>query len=76
MNTPHDSALGRETVYPRGYDPALLFPIPRAQGRAALGTRSGQPRPRAIGSFMSGGEHCAKVDPSTNWTIECTTDCG
>ncbi len=36
-NTPHDSALGRETVYPRGYDPALLFPIPRAQGRAALG---------------------------------------
>src|SRR5690606_18095810 len=33
----HDSALGRETVYPRGYDPALLFPIPRAQGRTALG---------------------------------------
>ena len=37
MNTPHDSALGRETVYPRGYDASLLFPIARAPGRAALG---------------------------------------
>ena len=43
MNTPHDSALGRETVYPRGYDPALLFPIPRAQGRAALGASDALP---------------------------------
>src|SRR5690606_28769001 len=37
MNTPHDSALGRETSYPHGYDPTLLFPIPRAQGRSSLG---------------------------------------
>ena len=29
--------LGREVAYPRAYDPSLLFPIPRAQGRAALG---------------------------------------
>ena len=29
--------LGREVAYPRAYDPLLLFPIPRAQGRAALG---------------------------------------
>jgi len=31
--------LGREVAYPRRYDPALLFPIPRAQGRDALGLR-------------------------------------
>ena len=37
MNSPHDSGLGRATVYPAHYDPGLLFPIPRAQGRAALG---------------------------------------
>ncbi|MDQ3494764.1 MAG: NADPH-dependent 7-cyano-7-deazaguanine reductase QueF [Pseudomonadota bacterium] len=35
--SPQDSALGREVAYPRCYDPALLFPIPRAQGRDALG---------------------------------------
>ena len=29
--------LGREVAYPRAYDPALLFPITRAQGRSALG---------------------------------------
>ena len=37
MNSPHDSGLGRATAYPTRYDPGLLFPIPRAQGRAALG---------------------------------------
>lgn len=37
MNTPHESALGRETTWPCGYDPDVLFPIPRALGRAALG---------------------------------------
>ncbi|GAA4856565.1 NADPH-dependent 7-cyano-7-deazaguanine reductase QueF [Luteimonas vadosa] len=35
--TPQDSALGREVAYPRRYDASLLFPIPRAQGRDALG---------------------------------------
>ena len=29
--------LGREVAYPRAYDPSLLFPIARAQGRSALG---------------------------------------
>lgn len=29
--------LGREVAYPRAYDPSLLFPIARAQGRATLG---------------------------------------
>lgn len=33
--------LGREVAYPRAYDPALLFPIPRSQGRAALGLDAG-----------------------------------
>jgi 7-cyano-7-deazaguanine reductase len=32
-----DIPLGRAVDYPRGYDPALLFPIPRAHGRAGLG---------------------------------------
>lgn len=36
-NTPESSLLGRDTAYPRHYDPGLLFPIPRSQGRAALG---------------------------------------
>jgi 7-cyano-7-deazaguanine reductase len=30
-------ALGRAVGYPREYDPKLLFPIERAQGRASLG---------------------------------------
>ncbi|MFC4728998.1 NADPH-dependent 7-cyano-7-deazaguanine reductase QueF [Coralloluteibacterium thermophilus] len=37
MSTPHDSSLGRETPYPTRYQPELLFPIPRATGRAAIG---------------------------------------
>src|SRR5690606_3903868 len=36
MSRPEDSLLGREVAYPRHYDPGLLFPIPRAAGRAAL----------------------------------------
>ena len=36
MNTPQDSSLGREVAYPSQYDAGLLFPIPRAQGRAEL----------------------------------------
>jgi 7-cyano-7-deazaguanine reductase len=34
---PPQLPLGREVSYPRRYDASLLFPIPRAQGRAALG---------------------------------------
>jgi len=37
MNTPQDSSLGQEVVYPSQYDAGLLFPIPRAAGRAELG---------------------------------------
>lgn len=36
MSRPEDSLLGREVAYPRQYDPALLFPIPRAAGRQGL----------------------------------------
>ena len=31
------SPLGREVAYPQRFDAGLLYPIPRAQGRAALG---------------------------------------
>jgi 7-cyano-7-deazaguanine reductase len=43
MNAPHDSLLGRSTAYPDRYDPTLLFPIPRAAQRAAIGV--GDPLP-------------------------------
>lgn len=41
MNAPHDSLLGKSAVYPHRYDPSLLFPIPRATQRAAIGIDSG-----------------------------------
>ncbi|MDH5832372.1 NADPH-dependent 7-cyano-7-deazaguanine reductase QueF [Luteimonas kalidii] len=37
MARPEESLLGREVAYPAHYDPGLLFPIPRAPARAALG---------------------------------------
>ena len=40
MHTPEDSLLGREVAYPQHYDPSLLFPIPRIQGRDELGIRA------------------------------------
>ncbi len=43
MSTPHDSSLGREVAYPTGYDPTLLFPIPRAGARAELGLAADAP---------------------------------
>jgi 7-cyano-7-deazaguanine reductase len=45
MSTPHESSLGREVAYPATYDPALLFPIPRAAARAELGLAEGAPLP-------------------------------
>jgi len=39
--------LGRQVGYPRQYDATLLFPIPRAQGRASLGLADGAPLPFA-----------------------------
>jgi 7-cyano-7-deazaguanine reductase len=39
--------LGRHVDYPRHYDATLLFPIPRAQGRASLGLAEGAPLPFA-----------------------------
>lgn len=44
---PQDLPLGRAVEYPRGYDASLLFPIPRAHGRAALGLHDGEPLPFA-----------------------------
>jgi 7-cyano-7-deazaguanine reductase len=37
MNSPEHSQLGKATAYAERYDPGLLFPIPRAANRAALG---------------------------------------
>jgi 7-cyano-7-deazaguanine reductase len=37
MNTPHDSSLGKPVVYGDQHDPSLLFPIARAETRAAIG---------------------------------------
>jgi 7-cyano-7-deazaguanine reductase len=38
---PHDLPLGRHVDYPREYDAALLFPIPRALGRSHIGIDDG-----------------------------------
>jgi 7-cyano-7-deazaguanine reductase len=43
MNTLEHSSLGKATDYGGGYDPALLFPIARADNRAAIGV--GAPLP-------------------------------
>ncbi|TXK62376.1 NADPH-dependent 7-cyano-7-deazaguanine reductase QueF [Alkalisalibacterium limincola] len=37
MTTPESSLLGKPTAYPDAYDPALLYPIPRAPKRHELG---------------------------------------
>ncbi|MBO9718082.1 MAG: NADPH-dependent 7-cyano-7-deazaguanine reductase QueF [Pseudoxanthomonas sp.] len=47
MNSAHDSSLGREVAYPTGYDPTLLFPIPRAGARGELGLAAGDALPFA-----------------------------
>lgn len=44
MNT-NDIPLGREVAYPSRYDPDLLFPIPRALGRAEIGIDTGVDAP-------------------------------
>src|SRR5690606_8970702 len=41
----HDLPLGRRVEYPREYDASLLFPIPRAHGRAELGLPDGSALP-------------------------------
>lgn len=41
MSTHDDSPLGRSVVWPLRHDPALLFAIPRASGRAELGIVAG-----------------------------------
>lgn len=43
MSRPEDSLLGREVAYPTRHDPSLLFPIPRAAGRAELGLHGALP---------------------------------
>ncbi len=42
-NTVHDSALGKSVAGSAHYDPGLLFPIPRASGREALGLGAALP---------------------------------
>lgn len=39
-DTPLHGALGRTVAYPQGFDPALLFAIPRATGRREIGMTS------------------------------------
>lgn len=39
------SLLGQQTDYPQRYSPDVLFPIARAEGRAAVGVKEGQPLP-------------------------------
>lgn len=43
--TPSHGPLGQETTYASDYDPGLLFPIARAQTRATLGLKEGEPLP-------------------------------
>ncbi|MBO9661730.1 NADPH-dependent 7-cyano-7-deazaguanine reductase QueF [Dokdonella sp.] len=43
MTTPHLSPLGQAVAYASRYDASLLFPIPRAQGRAELGLGDAPP---------------------------------
>lgn len=43
MGTPEHSPLGKATVYAGRYDPRLLFPITRADNRAAIGVRAPLP---------------------------------
>ena len=46
MNTlPHDIPLGKSSEYPESYNSGLLFPIPRAQTREALGLQASQDLP-------------------------------
>ncbi len=42
-NPLHQSPLGKVVEYPSQYDPALLFPIPRAAQRQELGLRANPP---------------------------------
>lgn len=43
MNAPHDSPLGKSSAYPDRYDARLLFPVPRAPQRTALGIGAALP---------------------------------
>jgi 7-cyano-7-deazaguanine reductase len=43
MNIPQHSLLGKTTTYPDQYDASLLFPIPRAAQRTALGLTTSLP---------------------------------
>ncbi len=45
MNTPEQSGLGKPVAYADRLDPALLYPMPRATQRLALGLRPGADLP-------------------------------
>lgn len=52
--------LGQQTPIPEGYAPHLLTPIPRAEGRRALG----EPLPRWVGEDRWFGYECSWLDRS------------
>ena len=43
MNTPHQSQLGKASAYVDHYDASLLFPLARADQRAATGALANPP---------------------------------
>ena len=45
MNTPEQSGLGKPVAYADRLDPTLLYPMPRAPQRQALGLRPGADLP-------------------------------
>ena len=67
---------GRERLGVQRLERPRLGPRPVHGRRGARERGPARTSASAIGSRMSGGEHWAMVEPSTNWTIECTSDCG
>lgn len=59
-NSPQTSTLGQATEYGANYDPSRLFPIPRAQGRAALGIEGTLP---FFGMDLWNGYELSWLDP-------------
>lgn len=60
LNSPHTSALGQATEYGTHYDASRLFPIARAQGRAALGITDALP---FFGVDLWNGYELSWLDP-------------
>ena len=76
LSDPLGEADGRERLVVEREELPGGGPRPVAPGARPPAPAPATPGPSAMGSFMSGGEAWARVDPSTNSTIEWTTDCG